>query len=163
MASNLVIGIGGLCRSDTGSWIKGFIAKSQKVYAGTRKQLKSKPWEREEAWKDYIIASDCIQAVTEINSNEESKDQLTRIIKTCRMLLEQDGGTLMHGKREANSPADEMARLARKDSCSFYGIECILTPHLACSKLIRADKSLEPNSDGQNREPVNSIRAMPAN
>lgn len=38
------------------------------------------------------------------------------------MLLEQDGGTLMHEKREANDPADEMAKLARKDSRNFMNL-----------------------------------------
>ena len=66
-------------------------------------------------------------------------------------------------KREANAPADEMTRLARKHSHSFYGIERILIPHPTCTKLIMVNNSLEPNSYGQNSEPVNSIRAMPAN
>lgn len=159
MVSNLVTSIGSLCWLDTRSWIKGFIAKKsfsrnskiaeiQDILLGLASMGTRRSLER----LHYCVG---LHPSSYRDKLQWGKDQVTRIIKNCRMLLEQDGGTLIHEKREANAPADEMTRLVTH---SFYGIERILIPHPACTKLIMADNSLEPNSDSQNSEPVNSIR-----
>ena len=78
------------------------------------------------------------------------------------MFLEQDGGQLVHEKREANTPVDEMAKRAREDWRSYYGIECILSPSPVCTKLIMLDRCLGQNFlNGANNEAVTSNRAMP--
>ncbi|XP_048496063.1 uncharacterized protein LOC125495441 [Beta vulgaris subsp. vulgaris] len=159
LVTNHVTGIGGLCRDSSGGWIKGFKAKcfckNSKV-AEIQAILLGLQWAREEAWTNFIIASDCSKAVTDINSREERKDDLTRMVKMCRILLDQDGGQLLHERREANSPADELAKRAREDTRCSFEFECILDPPPDCYKLILLDYYSGTNLNDPSSFVVNS-------
>lgn len=101
-------------------------------------------WAKEEGWAEIIIASDCKQIVEEINSYEETRDHLTRMINLCRIFLGQLRGTVMFERREANAPADEIAKQARLENRNLFRFECILIPSPCCMKLIEQDIAVEP-------------------
>ncbi|KMT07104.1 hypothetical protein BVRB_6g154320 [Beta vulgaris subsp. vulgaris] len=142
-------GLGGLCRDDRGNWVKGF---REKYFCRNSKEAELKAvitgiqWAQAEGWNEFIIASDCKQIVEEINSLEESRDQLTRMTNLCRTFLGHLRGTIMFEKREANAPADEIAKQARLDSRTYFNLECILTPSPVCMELIKQDRMLEPEA-----------------
>lgn len=108
------------------------------------------------------MTSDCKQIVEEIQSNDGKRDQLRRITIHCKTLLGKIGGTTMFKRREANAPADEIAKQARVDCRSNFYFECILTPSSVCMKLIMNYNNLKTetqNSNGPNNKHVSLVGA----
>lgn len=60
------------------------------------------------------------------------------------------------------APADEIAKLARKDDRRQFALECILTPPPVCSKLIMIDSlESELQTPMSQEADITSSRAMP--
>ena len=87
---------------------------SNALEAETRGILIAVKWAVNQNWGHCIIASDCKNALEEINNIRRVKSVLYNVIYDCRVLLQENSGIeLKHEGRSANKPADALAKYAQ--------------------------------------------------
>ncbi|XP_074314591.1 uncharacterized protein LOC141649815 [Silene latifolia] len=116
--------IGCVVRNDIGSWVRGwsrrllapspFVGEVLAIREGLRAGLAS--------MDRFIIASDCLNAVTSILSKAQPCGQFANVILECRDLLDSSPRLkIVFEKRSANAVADALAKAGVVDSSSSNG------------------------------------------
>ncbi|XP_074266271.1 uncharacterized protein LOC141588743 [Silene latifolia] len=116
--------IGCVVRNDLGSWVRGwsrrfpaptpFVSEVLAIREGLRAGLAS--------MDSFIIASDCLIAVTSILSEAQPCGQFANVILECRDLLESSTRLkIAFEKRSANGVADALAKVGLVDSSPSNG------------------------------------------
>ncbi|XP_074278178.1 uncharacterized protein LOC141601774 [Silene latifolia] len=131
-SSSLFASIGCVARTSDGSWVRGW---STRLFGPSpficevlaiREGLRFASWSTE----NFLIASDCSNAVNVILSRDPPCGPYTNIILECREQLKASPRLkLVFEKRSANKVADAIAKASSKDTSSCNDFLCGILPH----------------------------------